>query len=100
MKFSLTIALGLASAATAAPTALGPYTVHEKRETNLEGWAISSKASRSAKVPVSIGLTQRNLDKGHDFLMDVSEPGSANYGKHWTPEEVRTDPDLTLIHVQ
>lgn len=35
-----------------------------------------------------IGLTQSNLDNAHNHLMDVSNPDSPNYGKHWTPEEV------------
>ncbi|CEJ86893.1 hypothetical protein VHEMI04238 [[Torrubiella] hemipterigena] len=39
-------------------------------------------------VPVRIALKQNNLDKGMDLLMDVSDPDSANYGKHWTAEQV------------
>jgi tripeptidyl-peptidase-1 len=35
-----------------------------------------------------IALTQSNLDKAHEYLMDVSHPGSPNYGKHWTAQEV------------
>lgn len=88
MKFSSAIALGLVAAATAAPTT--PYVVHEKRGGDLESWAPAVKARGSAVVPVSIGLTQRNLENGHDFLMDVSEPTSRNYGKHWTAEQVHT----------
>lgn len=41
-----------------------------------------------AILPVRIALAQKNLDKGHDYLMDVSHPHSANYGKHWTADEV------------
>lgn len=39
-------------------------------------------------VPVRIALKQRNLDKAMDLLMDVADPDSPNYGKHWTPEQV------------
>lgn len=35
-----------------------------------------------------IGLKQSNLDKGPQWLMDVSHPKSENYGKHWTSEEI------------
>ncbi|KAL9078122.1 MAG: hypothetical protein Q9157_002949 [Trypethelium eluteriae] len=39
-------------------------------------------------MPISIGLTQSNLDKGQDYLMDVSDPESINYGKHWTAQQI------------
>ncbi|KAL8699547.1 MAG: hypothetical protein Q9201_005949 [Fulgogasparrea decipioides] len=37
-----------------------------------------------------IALTQSNLDKAEEFLMDVSHPDSPNFGKHWTHEEIAT----------
>jgi tripeptidyl-peptidase-1 len=44
---------------------------------------------RSSVLPtISIGLTQQNLEFGEQFLMDVSDPSSENYGKHWSPKEV------------
>lgn len=74
--------------ASAAPTAV-PYVLHEKRQSDDLKWAPSDiKIDSRTVFPLSIGLTQRNLDKGHDYLMDVSDPNSPNYGKHWTPKEV------------
>lgn len=35
-----------------------------------------------------IGLKQSNLEAGHNKLMDISTPGSENYGNHMTAEEV------------
>ncbi|KAL1985429.1 hypothetical protein VTN96DRAFT_7872 [Rasamsonia emersonii] len=35
-----------------------------------------------------IGLTQSNLDRMHDLLMDVAHHHSPNYGKYYTAEEV------------
>ena len=35
-----------------------------------------------------IGLTQSNLEKGPDYLDEVSNPASAKYGKHLSVEEV------------
>lgn len=35
-----------------------------------------------------IGLTQSNLESAHEYLIDVAHPGSANYGKHWTADDV------------
>lgn len=91
MKLSI-LAAGLSLVATisAAPAAT-PYVVHEKRSIGLSQWTRSdAKLSRAATVPVSIGLMQRNLENGHDFLMDVSHPESPNYGKHWSAEKVRS----------
>lgn len=34
------------------------------------------------------GLTQSNLDKGHELFMDVSDPASARYARHYIAEEV------------
>jgi tripeptidyl-peptidase-1 len=74
--------------ASAAPTAI-PYVLHEKRQSDDLKWAPSNiKVDSRTVFPLSIGLTQRNLDKGHDYLMAVSDPTSPNYGKHWTPMEV------------
>ncbi|KAF2147631.1 aorsin [Myriangium duriaei CBS 260.36] len=39
-------------------------------------------------LPMRIGLKQNNLDKGHDWLMDVTHPTSESYGKFWSSEEV------------
>lgn len=35
-----------------------------------------------------IGLKQRNLHRGYELLMDVADPSSANYGRHWTQDEI------------
>lgn len=89
MKFSSTLAiLGLAACSFAAP-APPTHVVHEKREHQLEKWSRRSvKLNRDALIPMSIGLTQRNLDQGYEFLMDVSHPESKNYGKHWSMNKV------------
>ena len=43
---------------------------------------------QDALLPVRIALAQSNLDDGEHLLLDVSNPQSPNYGKHWTAEEV------------
>jgi Pro-kumamolisin, activation domain len=90
MKLSiLAVVGGFATYAVAAP-AHTPYVVHEKRSTQTEKWSRRRdiKLNRDAVIPMSFGLTQRNLENGYDFLMDVSHPESENYGKHWTMEKV------------
>lgn len=89
MRFStLTILSGLAASVFAAPT--NTHVVHEKREHQLDQWSRRNvHFNRDAVIPLSIGLTQSNLDQGYDFLMEVSHPESKNYGKHWSMDKVR-----------
>ena len=35
-------------------------------------------------------MTQQNLHKGHDLLMEVSMPSSSKYGKHYTSDEINS----------
>lgn len=78
----LAVAIGLASAAVP-----DTHAVHEKRESRSSGWARLDRISPDALLPVRIGLTQTNLDKVHEYLMDLSDPKSKNYGQIWTAEE-------------
>ncbi|KAL8768557.1 MAG: hypothetical protein Q9209_005242 [Squamulea sp. 1 TL-2023] len=64
------------------------HVVHEKRDRLPMGWQYHEKLEGSKVLPMRIALTQSNLDKADEFLMDVSSPGSSNYGKHWTHEEI------------
>lgn len=64
------------------------YAVHERRDAAPAGWARVEKLDRRAILPMRIGLTQSNLEKGHDWLMDVSHPESDSYGKHWTVDQI------------
>jgi len=92
MKLSFFVALsGLAATISAVPASI-PYTVHEKRHLSASSsqWQRANvKLNRRMTIPVSIALTQRNLENGPDFLLDVSNPRSSTYGKHWSPEQVR-----------
>jgi tripeptidyl-peptidase I len=79
MIFPIAAAIGILSVVTASPTSR--YVVHEKREIGNSAWVpVEAKLNGRTAIPLSIGLTQRNLEKGHDFLMDVSDPTSPNYG--------------------
>lgn len=42
----------------------------------------------TATLPVRIGLTQQNLHRAEEFIYDVANPNSPNYGKHWSAAEV------------
>ena len=47
------------------------HVLHEKRELTHPRWVKRSEIPSSAKLPMRIGLTQSNLDKGMDYIMDV-----------------------------
>lgn len=66
------------------------HVIHEKREVSAEGWMKGSRLHPDTKIPLRISLTQQDLERGHEYIMDVSHPSSPNYGKHWTAEEVAT----------
>ena len=51
-------------------------------------WKKRSRVPPETRVPLRIGLKQRNLHLGSQHLDDVSNPNSQNYGKHWTPEKI------------
>lgn len=47
------------------------HVVHEKRDVTPSRWVKREKLSPRDVLPMRIGLKQRNLDLGHDFLMEV-----------------------------
>lgn len=81
-------AAAFAAVVTALPTSAN-HVVHEKRS-GSSNWSPMRDAKPDGRItlPVRIGLTESNLHRGDDILMDVSSPTSERYGKHLTPEEV------------
>ena len=79
------LALGTSITARPAPSS---HVVHEKRQSLHPRWEKGDRVNRHALLPMRIALTQSNLDDAHKHLMDISDPASPNYGKHWTPEQV------------
>ena len=53
-----------------------------------QGWSLQRRADADAVVPLKFALAQPNLANLDDYLLDVSDPGSPNYGKHWTPARI------------
>ncbi|TWU74836.1 hypothetical protein ED733_000519 [Metarhizium rileyi] len=66
------------------------HVVHEKRGADSVTAQVIKRAAADAdtRVPVRVALKQQNLHKGMDYLMDVSDPTSKNYGKHYTQDQV------------
>lgn len=67
--FVLTAAL--AALAAAAPAVPATHVLHEKRDLSSTKWAKRSLLDRSIKMPMRIGMVQRNLDIGDELLMEV-----------------------------
>lgn len=65
------------------------YVVHEKRDAEPSPQHRTSvEVDPSTIILLSIALTQRNLDKGHYFLIDMSNPLSSNHKKHWSAQKI------------
>lgn len=61
------------------------HVLHEKRDVPIR--SATKRVDPSAVIPIRIALKQSNLEAGDAALMDVSDPSSPNYGKHFTAEE-------------
>lgn len=88
MHFSILAVCGLITGALASPTTQKRHVVHERRDRLPAQWSKSGVYHGDVVIPMRIALTQANLHKGDEFLMDVSHPDSENYGKHWSAKEV------------
>lgn len=55
----------------ARPAAQSTHTLHQKRDSSVSRWTRRSRIEPSAMIPIRIALTQSDLHKGHDWLMDV-----------------------------
>ncbi|KAL9064346.1 MAG: hypothetical protein Q9157_007866 [Trypethelium eluteriae] len=79
----LTALVGLSSSS---PT---PWEVpHEQRHASNLDWNRRARVDGDTVLPMKIALAQTNLEKGHDYLMQISDPQSPKYGKYWTAKEV------------
>lgn len=67
MRSITTILAALAATAVALPTSNAPHVLHEKREFTHPVWVKRSEVPTGRMLPVRIGLTQSNLDRGHEM---------------------------------
>ncbi|KAL9127909.1 MAG: hypothetical protein Q9217_003295 [Psora testacea] len=86
MLLSLLTLASLAASIVGLPSST--YVQHETRHVLPRGWQKADRMPAYEVLPIRIALTQGNLDKGYDHLMDVSHPDSPNFGKHWTAKQV------------
>ena len=86
MRSSLVPLLTLLAGAIAAPSPA--FVLHEKRYSLPSGWTRTNRVASHEVLPMRVGLSQSNLDKAEEYLLDVSDPASPNYGKHWSAKQV------------
>jgi len=88
MRLSEIVAvLALAGGSIASPAQ--SYVVHERRPDRNSAWVKVGRLDGNIVLPVKVGLTQQNLDQGHDWLMEVSDPASAKFGQHWSLDKLK-----------
>ncbi|KAH9923397.1 subtilisin-like protein [Epithele typhae] len=84
--------LGVTALALAAQfvgaTTISPRVVHERRAATPRGWSLHRRADPDMVVPLSFALAQPNIELLEAYLLDVADPDSPNYGKHWSPAKV------------
>lgn len=85
---SFVVLASLVVLGSASPFSRSSHVVHEKRLAPPSGWQVRDRVEGHIKMPLKVGLKQRNLDLGAAYLDDVSRPGSAKYGQHWSAKEI------------
>lgn len=68
-SYNLLALIPLAVSCLAAPGALR-HVLHEKRSDSRH-WVKRDRVHEDVKLPMRIGLTQSNLDRGDELLMEV-----------------------------
>lgn len=71
MQFLQFAVLGALAAEVAAVPFPASNVLHERREYAPKAWIKRDRVHGSATLPVRIGMTQSNLNEGHDLLMEV-----------------------------
>ena len=86
MHLSLLTLGALVASIAAAPSS--NHVLHEKRDRLPQGWTRYAKPTGDEVLPMRIALTQGNLDKADEYLMEVSHPESEKFGQHWTAQRI------------
>jgi tripeptidyl-peptidase-1 len=72
MHIQYLLAVAICTALTSAsPAILSHHVLHERRAQSPKHWEKISRLSPDIVLPMRVGLTQSNLDQGHEMLMDV-----------------------------
>jgi tripeptidyl-peptidase I len=80
--------VGLAAFAAQALALPTDHIIHERVPVDVKDWVKGDAAKPEEVLSMRFGLKQSNLDRAHEFLNDVSDPKSANYGQYWDAEKI------------
>jgi tripeptidyl-peptidase-1 len=70
LQFAVLAAIAALSNAAPAPSQVR-HVVHEERKMPASDWVKSTRIEADAVLPMRIGLTQTNLDRGEDFIREM-----------------------------
>jgi tripeptidyl-peptidase I len=70
MFVKISVVAAVAALVSAAPAPL-KHVLHEERSIPPRDWVKGARIEKTAVIPIRIGLTQTNLEKGYDYLMEV-----------------------------
>ncbi|KIN00382.1 hypothetical protein OIDMADRAFT_164812 [Oidiodendron maius Zn] len=87
LSLGLLLSAALAAQAISIPVR-ADHVVHERRGYVPDAWVKRDRLDPAATLPVRIGMTQQNLDKGYNLLLEVSRHDSPRYGQYYSAEEV------------
>ncbi|KAI0833489.1 subtilisin-like protein [Trametes gibbosa] len=82
------VAIIVAAIAGIPSPSLARHVLHERLHTLPPRWSLHRRADPDTTLPLSIALKQSNIDQLDDYLLDVADPHSPNYGQWWTPSRV------------
>jgi hypothetical protein len=94
-SFVLLSLLALASASPMA--AYSNMVVHNAREAVPAGFKMTGPAPTEKTFDLRIAMTSNNMDGLQKALYDVSTPGSPNYGKFLSKEQVSSPPTSSIL---
>lgn len=80
MRLSALVAAAACFVACSAAPANPNFALHEKRNGAPHQWTKRSRAHVDETLPIRIGLVQSNLHKAEEYMLDVSDPSSPNFG--------------------
>ncbi|KAL2062257.1 hypothetical protein VTL71DRAFT_6523 [Oculimacula yallundae] len=65
------------------------YVVHEKLGVLQPRWAVNGILPRDDNsIQMRIAITQQNLHRAEELLMEVSDPTSPLFGQHWSKDRI------------
>jgi tripeptidyl-peptidase I len=70
MFLKISVVAAIAALVNAAPAPV-KHVLHEERSMPSRDWVKGARIEKNAVIPMRIGLTQTNLEKGYDYLMEV-----------------------------